>query len=109
MLALYCILLLMLTLSLNQEGFVRHATCVIVEEGMPNPQTLLFSATLPAWVKKTAEKYMKTMPPVIDLVGNSLNQTATNVTVGQLIFTLLEQQSDSLSKCFFYLQWLNFR
>ena len=77
---------------------------------MPNPQTLLFSATLPAWVKKTAEKYMKTMPPVIDLVGNSLNQTATNVTVGQLIVTLLEQQFDSLSKCFsFYLQWLNFR
>ena len=77
---------------------------------MPNPQTLLFSATLPAWVKKTAEKYMKTMPPVIDLVGNSLNQTATNVTVCQLIFTLLEQQFDSLSKCFsFYLRWLNFR
>ncbi|XP_067939697.1 ATP-dependent RNA helicase DDX50-like isoform X2 [Watersipora subatra] len=46
----------------------------------PNPQTLLFSATLPPWVKATAAKYMETMPPVIDLVGNSLNQTSTNVT-----------------------------
>ncbi|KAF6041029.1 DDX21 [Bugula neritina] len=43
------------------------------------PQTLFFSATLPDWVKKTAAKYMQTMPPVIDLVGNSVNQTAKNV------------------------------
>lgn len=52
-----------------------------VGEGVANPQTLLFSATLPAWVTRTAKKYMETMPPVIDLVGHSLNQTATNVTV----------------------------
>jgi len=45
------------------------------------PQTLFFSATLPDWVKKTAAKYMQTMPPVIDLVGNSVNQTAKNVKV----------------------------
>lgn len=53
----------------------------VVGEGIPNPQTLLFSATLPAWVTRTAKKYMGTLPPVIDLVGNTLNQTATNVTV----------------------------
>jgi len=46
-----------------------------------NPQTLLFSATLPAWVRATANKYMKDGVETVDLVGQQGNQTATNVTV----------------------------
>lgn len=57
---------------------------VLLDKEAPRPQTLFFSATLPRWVTDTAKRYMTVMPPVIDLVGNSVNQTATNVTVSYL-------------------------
>ena len=40
----------------------------ILGEIPPARQTLLFSATLPSWVKKVARKYQKN-PEVLDLVG----------------------------------------
>ena len=54
------------------------------EEGKP-PQTLLFSATMPAWVFKTAKKYMKHDALKLDLIGKEGVQTATNVQVGHKI------------------------
>lgn len=42
------------------------------------PQTLLFSATLPAWVDRTAKNYMKDIKKV-DLVGIHRVKTAENV------------------------------
>lgn len=44
------------------------------------PQTLLFSATCPPWVSKTAEKYMKPEKLTqIDLIGKDSVKTATTV------------------------------
>ncbi|XP_013387133.1 nucleolar RNA helicase 2-like, partial [Lingula anatina] len=48
--------------------------------GSPDtPQTLLFSATLPPWVHKTAQKYMKGDVKHVDLIGNQDIRTATTV------------------------------
>merc|ERR1711868_253339 len=43
------------------------------------PQTLFFSATCPTWVKDTAKKYMKKVPPVINLIGKDENRTSRTV------------------------------
>jgi len=44
------------------------------------PQTLLFSATCPSWVYKTAEKYMrKEQTAHVDTIGSSVNRTSTTV------------------------------
>ncbi|XP_071808776.1 nucleolar RNA helicase 2-like [Asterias amurensis] len=48
-------------------------------EQLGNPQTLLFSATVPDWVHKTARKYMRTDLRKHDLVGSRTDKTATNV------------------------------
>ncbi|XP_038060997.1 nucleolar RNA helicase 2-like [Patiria miniata] len=44
-----------------------------------NPQTLLFSATVPAWVLNTARKYMRQNLRKHDLVGTHSAKTAKNV------------------------------
>ena len=44
-------------------------------------QTLFFSATCPPWVKKTAQKYIKSDFKFIDLIGDSKLKTATTVEV----------------------------
>ncbi|XP_074644801.1 nucleolar RNA helicase 2-like isoform X2 [Tubulanus polymorphus] len=44
-----------------------------------NPQTLLFSATMPSWVRKTASKYMRDDMIQIDLIGQDRVKTATTV------------------------------
>ena len=43
------------------------------------PQTLFFSATCPDWVKNTAAKYMKKVPPIINLVESNANRTSKTV------------------------------
>jgi len=43
------------------------------------PQTLLFSATVPPWVRQTAKKYMDKDVKQFDLIGNSINKGATTV------------------------------
>ena len=42
-------------------------------------QTLLFSATLPVWVKHIASKFLKPSKKTIDLVGNEKMKASTNV------------------------------
>jgi len=43
------------------------------------PQTLLFSATVPAWLKNTAKKYMGAETKTFDLIGTSVNKGSTTV------------------------------
>ncbi|XP_070544483.1 nucleolar RNA helicase 2-like [Ptychodera flava] len=44
-----------------------------------NPQTLLFTATLPDWVYKTSQKYMKPNTKRVDLIGQQRLKAATTV------------------------------
>ena len=46
-----------------------------------NPQTLLFSATIPSWVQQTAQKYLQHDIVKIDLVGKGNMRTSTSVQV----------------------------
>jgi len=43
------------------------------------PQTLLFSATVPSWVKQLTSKYLED-PVFVDVVGDATQQAATTVT-----------------------------
>ena len=54
-----------------------------------NPQTLLFSATLPHWVHETAKKHLKGDVKHVDLVGSQTLKTSTTVQVNSLLFTIL--------------------
>ena len=45
------------------------------------PQTLLFSATVPHWVKDTARKYMDKNYKTFDLIGKDINKSSTTVEV----------------------------
>ncbi|XP_046359627.1 nucleolar RNA helicase 2-like [Haliotis rufescens] len=49
------------------------------EKESSHPQTLLFSATLPPWVRQTANKYMRDDVKKVDLIGKQTNKTATTV------------------------------
>jgi superfamily II DNA/RNA helicase len=50
---------------------------------MKNPQTLLFSATVPKWVNETASKYMSDDLVRVDLIGRDRMKTATTVKVSK--------------------------
>jgi len=47
-----------------------------------NPQTLLFSATLPHWVHETAKKYLRPDRRHFDLVCDDTVKTSKTVRVG---------------------------
>ena len=54
----------------------------ILEQAYTNdnkPQTLLFSATVPPWVKQTAKKYMNDGTKVLDLIGTEINKSSVTV------------------------------
>lgn len=53
-------------------------TCFCLDN---KPQTLLFSATVPPWVRNTSKKYMSKNMKVIDLVGTDINRGSTTVEV----------------------------
>lgn len=53
---------------------------IVFSTDSKKPQTLLFSATVPPWVEKTAKKYMKDWKTV-SLVGRQDVQTSTTVEV----------------------------
>lgn len=48
------------------------------------PQTLLFSATLPPWVLKTAQKYMNHDRKIVDLIGEQELKASESVQVRQI-------------------------
>ncbi|XP_035011472.2 nucleolar RNA helicase 2 [Hippoglossus stenolepis] len=49
------------------------------KDGESNPQTLLFSATCPAWVYQVAKKYMRPECKHVDLIGKKTQKAATTV------------------------------
>jgi len=62
------------------EKILSSAYDVSSREDGKKPQTLLFSATVPNWVRNIANKYLeKTNLEEVDLVGEGGNQTSTTV------------------------------
>ena len=55
------------------------------------PQTLLFSATVPPWVKETAQRYMDTNYKTFDLIGKDINKSSTTVEVFDMIILLISR------------------
>lgn len=47
------------------------------------PQTLLFSATLPPWVLRTAKKYMSEDKKIVDLIGDQELKASETIEVRQ--------------------------
>ncbi|KAJ0042126.1 hypothetical protein Pint_17307 [Pistacia integerrima] len=61
-------------------GFVDDVELILGKvEDANKVQTLLFSATLPDWVKHIASKFLKPNKKTIDLVGNEKMKASTNV------------------------------
>lgn len=61
-------------------GFVDDVELILGKvEDVSKVQTLLFSATLPDWVKHIASKFLKPSKKTIDLVGNEKMKASTNV------------------------------
>eukprot|EP00899_Mesostigma_viride_P005084 jgi/Mesvir1/14577/Mv05255-RA.3 len=60
---------------------------VILEKLPEQHQTLLFSATMPTWVKKLSRKYLQD-PITIDLVGNEEVKLATGISIYAVGVTL---------------------
>ena len=65
-------------LDMGFEEEIQKVVDAIPRTGERTLQTLLFSATLPSWVHKTAQKYMR-KPEVIDLVGDEVKKASTDV------------------------------
>ncbi|KAJ8752766.1 hypothetical protein K2173_008501 [Erythroxylum novogranatense] len=61
-------------------GFVEDVEFILGKvEDVSKVQTLLFSATLPDWVKHIASRFLKPSKKTIDLVGNEKVKASTNV------------------------------
>ena len=43
------------------------------------PQTLMFSATIPPWLKRTSNKYLSESMKTFDLIGKDVNKSSTTV------------------------------
>lgn len=57
-----------------KQGFkedIERIFKMVMDQTSKKPQTLLFSATIPDWVKDISEKYQKKNCTVIDLIGNT--------------------------------------
>ncbi|PKC72320.1 DEAD-domain-containing protein [Rhizophagus irregularis] len=64
----------------NMETILQHVKSQKEKQGKGvDYQTLLFSATVPDWVKQTVKKYLKNDYINVDLVGNSDNKTNENI------------------------------
>ncbi|XP_021812552.1 DEAD-box ATP-dependent RNA helicase 53-like [Prunus avium] len=62
-----------------QVGF-QEAVEIILEKLPKKRQTLMFSATMPGWIKKLTQNYLKN-PEVIDLVGDSDQKLADGISL----------------------------
>lgn len=61
-------------------GFVEDVELILGKvEDVSKVQTLLFSATLPDWVKHISSRFLKPTKKTIDLVGNEKMKASTNV------------------------------
>jgi ATP-dependent RNA helicase DDX21 len=65
----------------DMETILQHTKSHKEEQGKGiDYQTLLFSATVPDWVKKTVKKYLKSDYAYVDLVGNADTKTNGMIT-----------------------------
>ncbi|XP_008804703.2 LOW QUALITY PROTEIN: DEAD-box ATP-dependent RNA helicase 53-like [Phoenix dactylifera] len=53
---------------------------IILEKLPPNRQSMMFSATMPSWIRRLTQKYLKD-PVTIDLVGDSDQKLAEGITL----------------------------
>lgn len=61
-------------------GFVEDVELILGKvEDVSKVQTLLFSATLPGWVKEISSRFLKPTQKTADLVGNEKMKASTNV------------------------------
>ncbi|KAK4280467.1 hypothetical protein QN277_012091 [Acacia crassicarpa] len=61
-------------------GFVEDVELILGKvDDVSKVQTLLFSATLPSWVKSISMKFLKSNKKTADLVGNEKMKASTNV------------------------------
>ncbi|KAJ4950389.1 hypothetical protein NE237_027221 [Protea cynaroides] len=61
-------------------GFVEDVELILGKVAdVSKVQTLLFSATLPVWVKQIASRFLKADKKTVDLVGNEKMKASTNV------------------------------
>jgi superfamily II DNA/RNA helicase len=57
-----------------KQGFkedIERVFKAVMDQISTKPQTLLFSATLPSWVRSISEQYQEKNCTVVDLIGNS--------------------------------------
>lgn len=66
-------------LKLGFKEDVEKIMKTIKEKAPPNMQVLLFSATLPSWVRNVAEEYLAPNFKIIDLAQNLKNKTSKTV------------------------------
>jgi len=76
--------------------------CLAAEDTASNPQTLLFSATLPHWVHETAKKYLRPDRRHFDLVCDDTVKTSKTVRVGSCyaVMSTAQQSNFALSVCY---------
>ena len=67
--------------------------CLDSDSPSPKPQLLLFSATVPSWVRQTADKYMSHDKVVVDLIGQQTLKTAITVEHKAICCPYLERAS----------------
>ena len=75
------------TLAALEGAFVDYSILSLAPgpDGLPlptplkKPQLLLFSATVPSWVRQTADRYMTKDKVVVDLIGKQTLRTAVTV------------------------------
>ncbi len=58
-------------------GFVDDVELILNAGGAENIQTLLFSATLPSWVKDIQKRFLKKDFKLVDLVGNEKQKASS--------------------------------
>jgi ATP-dependent RNA helicase DDX21 len=64
-----------------EMGFAEHVDEILktVYQQEAPPQTLLFSATMPRWVRDTAKKYQKADKVTVDLIGGDDVKTSSTI------------------------------
>ncbi|XP_039130513.1 DEAD-box ATP-dependent RNA helicase 53, mitochondrial-like [Dioscorea cayenensis subsp. rotundata] len=69
-----------------------EAVEIILDKLPPNRQTMMFSATMPDWIRKLTQKYLKN-PLTIDLVGDSDQKLAEGITLYSIASSMQSKAS----------------
>lgn len=66
-------------------GFVDDVELILTAGGSTEVQTLLFSATLPSWVKDITRRFLRSDHRTIDLVGNEKVKVGDSSAMQQVL------------------------